>query len=280
MHTDTWRAWYGRGGMGDLRPFESVPFMHGKFIVTRHHLFVHDLASRRARALLSLPASETLTGPTKEIGRQQFALTNRRLIAYREPADAAAPLEEVFSVALPGPFSDLHRVDVARLLDGTLLSFNFGRRIVEGMAGSRQQLVFVDAAGRAQAIATRDIKHDFPLLFEHKAWWLSPVCDALLALPERLLDKGVIQDAPGAAQLVRPPAVVAAALLAALMSAGFSWWRLRHAPGRSRLAWSAAALLLGPPCLACLLILRPQAAARVRPASARVPDMQPVPATA
>jgi hypothetical protein len=155
---------------------------------------------------------------------------------------------------------------VARLLDGTLLSFDFGRRMVDGRAGSTQQLVFVDAAGKAHTIATRTLGHDFPLLFEHKAWWLSPLCHALLSLPERLLDTGRIEDAAASPASARPPAIIAAALLAALLSGGFAWWRLRDAAPRSRAAWSAAALLLGPPCVACLLILRPQAA---HPASAR-----------
>jgi hypothetical protein len=266
MHTDAPRGWYGQGGMNDPRPFESVPVMDGRFISTRHHLVAHEDYSRRTRTLLALPATETLAGRTKEIGMLQFLLTNRRLVAYREPVDAAAPLEEVYSVALPGPFSDLARVDVARLLDGTLLSFDFGRRMVDGQAGSTQQLVFVDAAGKAHTIATRTLGHDFPLLFEHKAWWLSPLCHALLSLPERLLDTGRIEDAAASPASARPPAIIAAALLAALLSGGFAWWRLRDAAPRSRAAWSAAALLLGPPCVACLLILRPQAA---HPASAR-----------
>lgn len=280
MHTDAPRGWYGRGGKDDLHPFESVPVMEGKFILTRHHLLAHDVHTRRTRALLSVPVSETLGGFTKEIGMQRFALTNRRLIAYREPADAVAPLEQIYSVGLPGPFGDLHSVDVARLLDGTLLSFNYGRRMVDGQAGSRQQLVFVDADGRAHHIASRALGHDFPLLFEHKAWWLSPLCHALLALPDRLLDMGAIEDTHGALPQSRPPAIVAAALLAALLSAGFAWWRLRHAAARSRLAWTAAALLLGPPCAACLLILRLQAAPPVRPASAALPGTLAMPAAA
>jgi len=279
MHTAAPRGWYGRGGMGDLRPFESVPLMDGKYFVTRHHLFAHEMHTRRVRTLISLPADETMTGRTKEIGMGQYLLTNRRLIAYREPLDTAAPLEEVYSVPLPGPFRDLARVDVARLLDGTLLSFNFGRRMVDGHAGSRQQLVFVDADGRAQAIATRALAHDFPLLFEHKAWWLSPACDALLSLPGRLLDVGLIDDAPGAPAPARPQSIIAAALLAALLSGGFAWWRLRHAAPRSRLAWTLGALLLGPPCAACLLILRPHAA-RPALAAATTPAPVAVPAAA
>lgn len=284
LHTDAPRGWYGQGGMGDLRPFSSVPVMEGRFILTRRQLVAHDPLTRRTRHLLSLPASETLAGLPQAIGMQQFVLTNRRLLAYREPAEPGAPLEQVYGVALPGPLSDLQRVDVARLLDGTLLSFNFGRKMVDGQAGSRQHLLFVDAAGQARSIAIRALGHDFPLLFEHKAWWLSPLCDALLSLPERLLDTGRIADAPGLSQhpagAARPPAVLAAALLAALLSAGFAWWRLRRAAARTRLAWTACALLLGPPCAACLLILRPWQAHSQRAASAPATQGSALPAAA
>jgi hypothetical protein len=205
-------------------------------------------------------------------------LTNLRLIAFRRQATAQAPLEEAYSVPLPGPFGDLNRIDVARLLDGTLLSFNFGRRMVNGETGSRQQVLFVDAQGRATLVASRLVNHDFPLLFEHKDWWLSPVANAVLTLPERLLDRGLIEDAPGTPAQARPQAVVAAALVAALLSASLAAWRLRGQPVRYRLAWTVAALVLGPPCAAALWVLAPRAI----PAAAPAVETQgaPVPAAA
>jgi hypothetical protein len=268
MHTDAPRGWFGMGGMGDLQPFDSVPVIPGKFLMTRQHLFQLDADNVRARALVSVRAPETLTGGVQEVGRQPFVLTNQRLIAYRQPLDPQAALEERYSVPLPGPFGDLSRVDVARLLDGTLLSFNFGQRMVDGETGSRQVVLFVDAEGRAQPVASRVVGHDFPLLFEHKDWWLSPLSKAVLDLPARLLDKGLIEDAPGTVVQARPPVVIAAALIAALLSAALAAWRLRAQPLRRRLAWSAAALVFGPPCVAALWVLAPRAA-RTAPVRAR-----------
>ncbi|CAN7231250.1 hypothetical protein [Massilia sp. LjRoot122] len=278
MHTDAPRGWFGLGGMKDLRSFDSVPVMVGKFFMTRQRLLQLDADGGRALTIVQVRAPETLSGGVQEVGRQPFVLSNQRLIAYRRPGDPQAPLEELYSVPLPGPFGDLARVDVARLLDGTLLSFNFGRRMVDGEAGSRQQLVFVDAAGRAQTVASRAVGHDFPLLFEHKDWWLSPLSHAVLDLPERLLDKGLIGDAPGAPAQVRPQGVVAAALIAALLSATLAAWRLRRHPLRHRLAWSAAALVLGPPAVATLWVLAP----RVIPAASTkaVHAVQAMPAAA
>lgn len=296
-HTDAPRGWYGQRGMNHLQPFESVPVMPGKFLMTRQLLLQHDQDSGRTRTLVKVAAPETLTGALQDVGRQRFVLTNQRLVALRQPLDGAngdAPLEELYSVALPAPFGDLDRIDVARLLDGTLLSFNFGRRMIDGEAGSSQHVLFVDASGRVESIVVRGLLHDFPLLFEHRAWWLSPPVHAVMSLPERLLDKGMIADAPSVSRTsaapaapARPGAVIAAALVAALLSALLAAWRLRGiAPGR-RLAWTAAALVLGPPCVAALWILVPPAprgSKAARPANSTAPSSTisstPQPATA
>ncbi len=278
MHTDAPRGWFGMGGAGDLRPFDSPPLIVMKSFMTQQRLFGIDSESGRAPTLLTVSGAEKMTGGVQEVGRQPFVLTNQRLIAFRRQATAQAPLEEAWSVPLPGPFGDLNRVDVARLLDGTLLSFNFGRRMVNGETGSRQQVLFVDAAGHATPVASRLVEHDFPLLFEHKDWWLSPVANAVLTLPERLLDRGLIEDAQGTPAQARPPAVVAAALIAALLSAALAAWRLREQPTRYRLAWTVAALVLGPPCAAALWVLAPRAI----PASTAAVEAQgaPIPAAA
>lgn len=278
MHTDAPRGWFGMGGVGDLRPFDSPPLIVIKSFMTQQRLFGIDSESGRAHTLLTVSGREKMSGGVQEVGRQPFVLTNLRLIAFRRQATAQAPLEEAYSVPLPGPFGDLNRIDVARLLDGTLLSFNFGRRMVNGETGSRQQVLFVDAQGRATLVASRLVNHDFPLLFEHKDWWLSPVANAVLTLPERLLDRGLIEDAPGTPAQARPQAVVAAALVAALLSASLAAWRLRGQPVRYRLAWTVAALVLGPPCAAALWVLAPRAI----PAAAPAVETQgaPVPAAA
>ena len=273
MHTDAPRGWFGLNGLNDLQPFDSVPVIVPKYFMSRQRLLTLESESGRAATVVQVHGSEKLTGGVQEVGRQPFVLTNQRLIAYRRPAAPSAPLEQLYSVPLPGPFGDLDRVDVARMLDGTLLSFNFGRRMVNGETGSRQQVLFVDAAGRVQPVASRVVGHDFPQLFEQKDWWLSPLANAIANLPERLLDKGVIEDVPGSGALVRPPAAIAAAIVAALLSSALVAWRLRQQAARRRLAWSLAALVLGPPCAAAVWMLLPRPTPI--PAASAAPDAVP-----
>jgi hypothetical protein len=264
-HTGQDRGWIGLGGLGDPRPFPAVPVLPTPHIMTPQQLYAWDAGNQRVHQLIGLAAPEMLAGWHKPVGKHWYVLTNLRLIAYAPPAAGAAPamLKEQFSVALPGPFSDLDRIDIADLLDRTLLSFNFGRKMVDGEPNSAQSVVLVDQSGVAMPLVRRAIAHDFPALFEHREWWLSPLLHGVVALPEVLLDKGIVLDkglTSYANPLLRPRPwpVVAAALLSALLSAGAAWLWLRPvaATRRRKTGWIATVLLIGPPALACLMVLQ------------------------
>ena len=67
-------------------------------------------------------------------------------------------------------------------------------------------------------------------------------------------------------------------LIAALLSAVLAAWRLQGQPMRYRLAWTVAALVLGPPCAAALWVLAPRAIPAAAPAAE--PQHAPVPSAA
>jgi len=182
----------------------------------------------------------------------------------------------VASVPLPLPFGDIQRVDAAPVADGTLLSFIAGNRRYDGVGAAPQVTYLVDAGGRVTEVARRELAHDFPALFEHKDWWISPILQAAVSLPDLLIDKGVVPDY-GASRfaplLLERPAVAwtAAGVLALLSGLGAIWWTRRAEVGpRARLAWCLACLLLGVPALLSLMVLQPRAARRA-PARATEP---------
>jgi hypothetical protein len=267
MYTGAPRGWIGTGGIGDKTPFPAVPVLAGKGLMTPHRFYAWDAHTQKLRQLLAVEAPETLAGAPKEIGDRLYVLTNLRLIAYGKPAgDAVSDLRTpLFSVPLPGPYNDLDRVDIASLLDGTLLSFNAGRHLYIGEPGGAQTVMFVDSVGHASVVAQRALAHDFPLLFEHKDWWLSPLLHAAVALPDVLLDKGLVLDQGLATysnplQRPRPWQAVAAALGCALLSAGAAWLWLRPlaASRRRKAGWIATAFLVGLPAIPCLVLLQPR----------------------
>lgn len=267
MRSGTLRDQLGLHGMGDRQAFPGVPIFAGK-ILTATMVLGFDEASLDLWPQASLPAGEQLAAVPRTIGERVYLLSNARLIAYaQDPAQRHGAYMELFSVPLTGPLSDLERVDIAPLLDGTLVSLTGGRSMENGVADSRQTVLFIDGDGRAQTTATRAIAHDYPLLFEHAHWWLSPVLHGLVTLPQQLYDDGHVPDlaGSGAVQRARPPAVWIAALLASFLSIlGAGYWR-RQASAAGR-GWLPACAMLGLPCMLLMLMLHPRAVVLRQPA--------------
>ena len=265
MYTMQERGLLGAKGAGDRTPFSAVPLLaDARYLLLPQELLVRDADSGLIRTLLKLRAPETLAREPIEIGELWYVMTNERLIAFAKPA-AGEMLKERYSIALPEAFSGLDRIDIAPLLDGSLVSFSSGRGMNSGAGEASQVIMLVDAAGKSREVARRKLAHDFPALFEHHDWWVSPVLHHLLALPDALLDKGRILDKGKAGysnplERDRPPIAWTAALLAALISTLGGWYWLRRSPvGTARKAgWLASCLLLGPPALACLMVLQPR----------------------
>lgn len=265
--TDTSRhkGWLGLHGIGDTTAFPMVPVIPLPYIMMRHGLLAWDEVAGKLTPLIELPDGETLAREPKVVDPLLYVITNRRVIAYDKPAPGAAPalLVERYSIKLPEPLSDLDRVDIASLMDAKLVSLSFGKRMAKGDGDASQTIYLVDAAGRSSLVARRALTHDFPLLFEHHKWWVSPLLHLLLAAPEALLDKGFIVDQmpsgfPTPYQVGRPPAAWLAALAGSLLAAlGAWWWLQRTRTGKGRRAgWIGTCLLLGLPALACLAVLQ------------------------
>lgn len=271
------RGTLGLGGIGDTRPFPAVPVIpRNGVIVLPQQLFEYDQASGAVNQLITLHAPESIASMPNEIGNRLYAITSQRLIAYEKPTDHRGALREVFSMALPGPFSDFARADVAELLDSTLVSLSFGRTLIDGAVGSAQVVMLVESNGKGTVVARRDVTHDFPLLFEHRAWWTSPVLHTVQAMPEVLLDRGYIRDlgaASGPPWFPRPAAAWMIALAAAMFSGAGAWhWMRRTTASKARkAAWIAACLMIGLPALPTLMLLQARAP---KPQESEAPRIQ------
>ncbi|MES2150633.1 MAG: hypothetical protein V4508_12675 [Pseudomonadota bacterium] len=285
IFTSQERGWLGLNGLGDSARFPTVPEPHADYITTAQRLLRYDPQSGRLATLIELQAPETLTATTPYSIRHGgegllYVITNLRLLAYAEPAPDSPPgqLQLRYSVALPGPLSELYRIDLAGLDEGKMVSFSFGRNMLDGAPDAAQVIMLAHADGPVEPIARRALTHDFPPLFEHREWWVSPLMYAALALPPVLFEDGRLLDR-GENRFLhpllypRPSQVWAAALATALASAlAACWWLGRcQASRRHKLAWAAACMLLGAPALLSLMALQgraPQALAPPRNALA------------
>jgi hypothetical protein len=258
------RGWFGPGGPGTRARFDTIPVPEadnrkGRWLFDAHNLYQVEEPGMRLRPVLRVAGQEQLGGSVEPLGKGMLILTNRRL-GILESATATPP--SAVDVRLPLPYGDLDRVKAAQVPDGTLVTFLYGRRQANGSPISQQVTCFVDAAGHVQEVGRRELAHDFPALFEHRSWWVSPALHALVTLPDLLIDNGTVPDygASRFAPLLWPrPAIVWTAALAAALLAGVgaAWWTRRTHLGRTAgIAWCVACLLLGVPALLSLMILQ------------------------
>jgi hypothetical protein len=260
-------GWFGAGGKGDRTPFDSQPVLQvdnrrNGYLVTAHDMYEVPKGSMALRHMLHVDGAEQLGGGVAVLGARTALLTNRRVVLLQDSGGQPVPLA---AVPLPLPFGDIDRIEAAAVADGTLVTVVGGYRRYEGVESAPQITYLVDAGGKVAELARRELAHDFPVLFEQKDWWVSPVLHAVVSLPEILIDKGVVPDdgASRFAPLLRPRPMAAwmAMLVLALASCIVgAWWTHRARLGsRARLAWCLACLLLGVPALFSLMVLQPRA---------------------
>lgn len=256
---------------GRSQPFATPPVIElpGMQLVMPQQVLMFDNKARRWQAIVQLHSDETIIGARTRIDnprpQQEYVLSTKRFVAWQTAANPLQQVGERYSIPMPGDVNEIRRVDVAAVADGELVSFVFGRNMIDGAATGKQVLMHVDRSGKIMQVAERPLVHDYPLLFEHRAWWLSPPLQALLALPDVLIDQG--ETLPfDAVRLARPPAVWATALTVSLLSALGAWWWLRAArlSPRMRAAWITACLIIGIPSLLCLLVMQERLSPAVR----------------
>jgi len=251
----------GPGGARDTTGFPAVPALTGKMMLP-HTMLDIDTRTLTFITLATLPTNEIFMVRPVVAGDTAYAVSNQRLIVYRT-AGPQAPYRALYSVPLPGPLNDMARIDVARLSDGVLVSFAGGHDRSHGAANTGlQTVVFVGADGKPQTIATRAISPDYPPLLNQLGWWISPVLNAVTALPAWILPHTASAESLAAPLLPqRSGEMWMAALLSNLLAATGAWlWRRRalRQPGHAIGAgWLLACLVFGLPCLAAMMIMYP-----------------------
>jgi hypothetical protein len=197
--------------------------------------------------------------------------TNKRVLAYRQDRDALspfAPLKLDWEIPVAPGEQTPRSVSVVELLDGWLVSsFYADSREFDGfesLIDPWQQVVYVDADGKATVVGERRNIHDHSVSFGSvpavpvASWWVSPPLYALAHVPD-LLDTGLTQPARFE-PLPRIPLlqILAVSLMLLSLGAGYLWLRgSKVAPSRRRI-WLASCALLGVPAFLSLVCLEPR----------------------
>jgi hypothetical protein len=265
------RGWWGTGGVGSPQRFTEVP----AFGMTRAMLYAVDDESQRQHELLRLPDGEWFMGRPVNALDRVLVQTNRRLLVYRPDRDALSPfappkLDWQLPLAqnAPAPLG----ISVVELLDGWLVSlFYSDAREFDGfefLTEPWQQVVHVDADGKATPIGERHGIHDYHVSFGDApavpvaSWWVSPPLYALAHVPD-LLDTGLTHP-PRFEPLPRVPLFYPLALTLMLLSLGaaYAWLRGTQVGASRRRLWLASCGLLGVPAFLSLICLEPRGVRR------------------
>jgi hypothetical protein len=263
------RGVFGLGGFDDSTPFPEVPITHDeRYLLTRARLYAIDIEAQRLHPLLQLQPGEWFLGLPSNTQNRLLVLSNQRLTAWRserDAVDAFAPLHLDWQLPLPQGADHLESMQVARLMDGWLLSFLYGNGLRQigfsqysSLAEPRQRVLFVDADGVATTVGDRAVVNDYPAFFE-LPWWFSPPLHVLTEWPESLIDKGLTTPLrpvllPASASVQG----VAALLLLASFLLGRWWLRDARMPTARRRLWLASCALIGLPAFLSMLCLEPR----------------------
>ncbi len=263
-------------GIGaDHAAFELAPLPLGATVLaTAQGIYAYDSEAAQIQPRIQLPAGETLAALPTPAGESMSVLSDRALYLFdaRSLANATSVVAPRIRVPLPGAIGSLDRVDLIELLDGHLLSLVYGRGTIDGPGEAWQQLLQVDAEGRVEPLARRELAPDFPLWLRHYDWWLSPAMHALRQGLARLYAEpaplSLRNPAPRPASMqMLAGALMLASLLAAL------WLSHRQGlVGVRRWLWVAVCGAVGLPALVAMRLLH---ADRDAPVTAFAPGKPP-----
>lgn len=260
----------GMLGIDGDGPFTALPVPAAAgLLLAGDTLYRFDDERDRIHARLRLADGEVFAAAPAQVGDSLRVLSDRALYLFdlrgSEPHDLLSAPQRL---PLPGPIGNLYAVDLLQLLDGWLVSYTFLRWAHGDSVEPHQVVQQIDAEGRVTEVGRRDLLAEYPPLYRHLGWWLSPGWHAVveaargaLATPDPL---------QATAPPPRPAAVIIIAAVLLLGSLGGAIWLAgrRDLPAALRGGWIVAAAMFGLPALLALVLLH------------RVPERQPRPATA
>jgi|CXWL01.1.fsa_nt_gi hypothetical protein len=252
------------GGMPDR--FPAVPAVDGdRQLLTAQTLYRFDSPTQRVTQRFVLADGERFVSPVVSGASLDLALTDRALYLFApgallDPAAVGTPIPFAV-VTLPDAVANLDRALATRVGATSVVSFVYGRRSERGFSAAHQVLFRLDNH-ETVLVGDRPLAPGAPSWVRHRAFLVSPLLQLAEDLVRRSIggrDEGA--ETPRDAVTHWPPFdILVAAIGLAVAAAVATWLLARHRlpSPTSRLAWTAAALLLGPPVPLSLLLAVPR----------------------
>jgi len=167
---------------GQVKAFESVPTLRTKFdvrqVITKNQIYIYDTDFQKLNLRVSIPSDETLITGLHAIGSTVGLISTKNLYLFNanKLKYSSGLLDPETVVKIPGAHENLSLVEVAEMMDSTLVGFLFGKTQSTGHFSAKQVAIELKSdTNSPTTLAVRPLKQGFSELYNKMDWVVSPV---------------------------------------------------------------------------------------------------------
>lgn len=250
---------------GEVKAFDQVPTTIHQAdyhqIITKQQLYFYDPDFESLTLRMTVPGDETILSALNKTGTLMALITTKNLYFFNanQVRNTSGMLTPTAIIVLPGAHENLAQIEVAEMMDSTLVSFLFGKNSSTGLFPAEQIAIEIDSnTNQATSLATRPLKHGFSELYHHLGWMVSPLTNWVYQTQVVPLIKasGIKPESPRSQLKLSSPFILIIALLtltAVVLSIWFAKTRCKTAT--ERWAWIGLTCFTGVVGLLTFLLL-------------------------
>lgn len=167
---------------GQVKSFKTIPTLRTHFesrqIITEKEVYFYDVDFQKLNLRVSISNDETLLSGLYQTGSLMSLITTKNIYLFNtnNVKNSSKLLIPDTIIEIPGAHENLSQVDLAEMIDSTLVSLLFGRNSSTGLFPAQQITIEVDSStNKIRTLATRPLKHDFSEVYYQMDWAISPM---------------------------------------------------------------------------------------------------------
>lgn len=167
---------------GEVVQFNTVPNVinnnYGYQVVTENEIYSYDSDFQQLNLRFSLKDNETFISGFNYSNSTVNVITTKNMYIFdSEEVKVISKMLTPFAVVkLPDSYENLNTIDIAEMIDSTLIGFLYGKLSDKGHYTAHQVLVEIDSTHQQiQTLATRPLKNGFSEMYNMMNWYISPL---------------------------------------------------------------------------------------------------------
>ncbi len=171
---------------GNVKSFSTIPTVrtHSGLsqIITPHKIYFYDADLQQIDLRVSVSSDETIISGLYQTGSLMGFISTKNIYLFSTNTvkNSTEILSPVNVIEIPGAHENLAQIELAEMMDSTLVSILFGKNSTTGYFPAEQVLIEVDTStGHDRILASRPLKHGFTEIYYHMGWLISPLINWL-----------------------------------------------------------------------------------------------------